>query len=977
VLVAGEAGVGKSRLITEFSAGARAGGARVLSGGCVELSFALPYGPFVEAIRGLADEGQDAGVRPILDWGRRQLGGLLPGVAPDEELPAGKLATIGPPPEPRLFPLMLELLSRLASTAPLVLVLEDLHWVDSTSLDLITYLVHKLRHEPVLVVGTYRDEADSRSDKYDRRFIELANIAEEIKLEPLGFSEISMITRSLLGRSPSERIARRVYELSDGNPFYAEEIVTSRAAEGLPLPHKLVLDPLARVAALSQDAQDTVRRAAVVGRDFSFRLLTAVSDLPAQPLGAGLTEALASGIFVSGARDGYRFRHEIIRVAVYDALPRHVRMEMHRSVASALAPEASQIGREGAFGAADAARRWGELAHHWHEAGDTEPAVAAAVQAARAATRLNAYAEAWRHYELAIQLWPHVADAGSIVAVTRRDIWLQAAQAAWWAGEPDQSISLLEELLAAADPGREPTTRAELLERLGFYYWELGKSDESERTESEACGLLADQPSSALKARAYAAHGATMALRGRYEKSLQLCRSAIDLAREVGARHEEAYALNYYGISLALTGSVQAGEQSLREAGRLAAELEDTEAHRRATSNLAFILLETGQLEQALQVSQEGAAFMRRYGLDNTIGASHYVHIVDTMLRLGRWADAAEIGHGVLSRTDLGGVPAAFLRLHLARHAAATGDHHAGLALLHTADEAFTGIKDAQYLGIRAAARAELALLTDDFDTALAEIKDGLTELEESQDYQLVVQLCWLGSRVVAEESARAALLHGEVTAGHLADAQRFLELAQSKSGSPGDPAGGLPEMALFLSLCEAEFKRLTGEVDALSWEIAVKRADDLGEPYPATYARFRLAEVLLADWAPAGPGVLRHAYDTASALGSNLLREELKTLAAQHEIKLIRSGSPVEPPKPSLAKQLGLTPREGEVLQALVRDLSNKAIAQELFISESTASVHVTHILEKLGVKNRREAAALARRVRFANPYQGEHRMD
>jgi predicted ATPase len=378
VLVAGDAGIGKTRLAAELAERALRGGATVLRGRCIDLvGTGLPYLPLVEALRPLRGSpvlGEVAG-------GLGELARLVPELAvpAGTRTPAGAGATDS---QLRLFEESLAVLERLGEGGrALLLVLEDLHWADAFTLDLVAFLAHAVRGRRILIVATYRSDELRPGDPLSRVAGELhrARAATLLELGPLRQDEVELLVARLSTGEPGE-LAATIHARSEGNPFYAEELVTAQGGGRLPRALRDLL--LQRIARLDAETRLVLRIAAAAGRDVLYRLLAAVVDPPESRLSAALQQAVEHGVLVADPPAGvFRFRHALLAEAVYATLLPGEREAVHGRLARALA-EAPGLGAGRAVA--------GELAQHWAAAGRPVEALAASVRAARDAEAVAA-----------------------------------------------------------------------------------------------------------------------------------------------------------------------------------------------------------------------------------------------------------------------------------------------------------------------------------------------------------------------------------------------------------------------------------------------------------------------------------------------------------------------------------------------------------------------------------------------------------
>src|SRR5215212_2903500 len=385
VLIGGEAGVGKTRLVGEVVAAARDNGATVLIGGCVELGGeGVPFAPLIEALRGV-----------VQDLNVADPGGGGPALS----------TTPGPWSEQgRLFELFLGLLERLGEERPTVLVVEDLHWADRSTRDLLAFLVRNLRHGRLLLLLTYRSDELHRRHPLRPFLAELdrGRRVERLELARFGRAEVAAQLAGIQGAPAPAELAERIHARSGGNAFFVEELAAA-ATDG-ELPPSLRDTLLARIELLAEPAQRVLGVTAAAGARVDHDLLAEVADLPEPDLLSALREAVSAQVLLVDTGDGtYGFRHALVKEAVYGELLPGDRTRVHARFAAALAA------RDIAGDPGPAA----ELAWHWYAAHDLERALPAAVAAGLAAERAYAFAEAQRQFERALELWDRTTAEGS------------------------------------------------------------------------------------------------------------------------------------------------------------------------------------------------------------------------------------------------------------------------------------------------------------------------------------------------------------------------------------------------------------------------------------------------------------------------------------------------------------------------------------------------------------------------------------
>jgi DNA-binding CsgD family transcriptional regulator/tetratricopeptide (TPR) repeat protein len=565
VLLSGEAGIGKTRLVNEVEAGA----GLVLHGECVEFGGEeLAFAPVVAALRDLPGEWLEA----YLDERSEEARGALAAVLP-REAPGGG----GPG---RLYELLLDLLGRLAAErAPVLLVLEDVHWADRSTLALLTFLARNLRAERLVVLATYRVD-EELSPVVRRLASELGRrrTVRRIELEPLARGDVARQLEAIAGGPVPAALARDLHARAGGNPFFVEELFAART-------ETVTEAVLTRVQRLDGAALSTL---AAAGGHATYTLLDRLEVDP-----DALRAALDAGLLVR-ERDGLAFRHGLIGEVVYERLLPAERAQLHRAIAGALD---------------DPAQR----AHHCHRAGLRDEALAASAEAGIEAARVFAYAEASVHFERALELLD--GDAG----FDRVELLARAAQAARFSGDPERAVARCREALALED---DPACRARLYERLGeYHFWD---DEIALSCYEDALALTPGEP------RLLAAKGhALMGLR-RWSESRACCEAALD----AGAAPRITL-----GVVLAFLGEREAGEAHLRRALELSKSGEETA---RAYLHLGELLRVRGDHAGALEAMVEGEREAARLGLRGSFGHFMYVNAADDLLRLGGWDEAAQ-----------------------------------------------------------------------------------------------------------------------------------------------------------------------------------------------------------------------------------------------------------------------------------------------------------------------------------------------
>jgi DNA-binding CsgD family transcriptional regulator/tetratricopeptide (TPR) repeat protein len=946
-LIAGESGIGKSRLIAEFSARARARGATVLVGECLQLTEGeLPYAAIVSALRELLHARADGIENPDEREG-------LEALLHDLGSGAGARADTTPAPlaQARLFERLLDTVCTLARRAPTVLILEDLHWADRSTGDFVAFLVRNTRRERLVLLASYRSEELHRRHPLGPVAIELqrSGRADLVNLLPFARDELVQQLTAILAGPPEAALVERLLERSDGNPFFVEELVAAAASASAALPESLRDALLLRVERLSAGAQSALEIAAVAGRVVDDELLSAVSDLGPAELADAFGEAVDGHILVHrpGAA-GYAFRHALLQEAVYaDLLPAR-RRALHVKFAEALTARP----RLASPGAAPA-----ELAHHWYAAGEFDEALAAAVRAGLQAESVHALAEALSHYDRALEIWDRAPGADTPLDLL--DVIRRAAEAESLCGDPERSVALARRALGLVDERVDPVTAALLHERLGRYLWRSFREADGLPEYRRAVELVPAEPPSEALAVVLAAEGQALMLAGRHAESLDRCNEAVAIARQVGAAAAEASALNSICPSLTDAGEYERAVEATVQARAIARRLMDVDELCRSYVNGSDALDRAGRVEQSIALAREGIEVARELGADRSYGDFLRAEVVGRLQRSARWPEADRLLHEMAERPPVG-LPAAMMCWARGMLAAERGQLEAARADIERSGRLVSEMGAAQWLGPQAIARVTLQLLEGRAEAAAATVRETLSALEGSEMIFYTDRLYDLGARALADLAALAPADH-DLRTRHEATARALLERLDERIAELAAPS---PYVQATRSACAAELTRI-GTTDPLAWRDAGALWRAAGDEHQAAYAAWRQAEAILAGDGDRGEArdLAREAFATAVRIGARPLEDELRSLARRARLELDDATAPPGDPHAALAS-FDLTPRERDVLPLLAAGYTNREIAGELFISDKTASVHVSRILSKLGVRNRAEAAATAHRL-------------
>jgi DNA-binding CsgD family transcriptional regulator/tetratricopeptide (TPR) repeat protein len=967
LLIAGEAGVGKSRLVLEAAGLATARGMRVLQGGCADIGDGgVPYGPVVEALRTLERSLDAEALDTVLGPDRRELARLAPSLNPADVV-ATRTQTESH--QARLLDAVLGLLQRLAETSPVLFVIEDLHWADPATRETIAFLIRHLRSDRVVLLMTYR------ADELHRRHpllpwlaeLERSGRVERIELRRLEPAETQALLTAIRGTPATKELADQIHRRSDGNPFFVEELLGAGedAADGR-LPQTLRDVLLARIVALPEPAQAVIGVAAVAGRRVDHDLLARVAAMDRPTLVDALWTAVGSQILVTRSTgdpgDGdYAFRHALLQEAAYEDLLPGERQRLHRDFAEALAERGPGSG-------AIAAGHWAELAYHWSAARDNRRAFEASIRAGESAAAAFAFADARRHDERALELWSSVDDPEEVAGIDRVALLDRAAIAAWLSGDVRRSVVLRREAVAALGPDADPIRAGTMLEQLGRALWTNSETEAALKYHEEAVAMMPADPPTAARARVLSGYGQILMLVDRWSESLQLCEQAVAMARAVGARQVEGHALNTLGLDRAVIGDCAGAMAPLEEAILIAREVANADDIGRGYVNLGEAKRYCGDIRGALETVRDGLVAADEVGVNWTYGTFIRSNGVAYAFDLGEWAEARRWAEESIATVPPGRAQRRYGLSRWLPLLVAQGDERAG-ALLDELRVLIEGFPvESQFHNPYRAAVAEAAMWRGEPDVALSSITEGLRETQDHEWQRYRVRLLRIGMRAAADlaEIARARRDATGEQAAIGSGEGLWAELLPVLDSTPHHDGDVIEDQAE-LTTIEAERARLLREPAVARWAEAAGRWRARENPYLVAYALWRAAEASLVDGdRTAAAEALAEAYRTATGLGARPLGAAIEALAARARLDLAVDDRTATPAGARTAAEdpFGLTRRERDVLPLLVKGRTNRQIAQELFISENTAGVHVSNILGKLGVATRTEAAGIAARL-------------
>jgi ATP/maltotriose-dependent transcriptional regulator MalT len=966
LLLGGEAGVGKTRLVEEFAATARRRDAVVALGGCVEIGAdGLPFAPFSTALRALRRELPDD-LAAAAAGQEDELARLLPELA--EPVTTGRADRHDEEGTARLFELTARLLERVAARHPVVLVLEDLHWADASTRHLLAYLLRTLRTGRLVVLATYR------SDDIHRRHPLRPLLAELDRLRTVRRLDLDRFTREEVGRQiagildtePEARHVDDIFERSDGNAFFVEELAVA-AHEGCRtgLTDSLRDLLLVRVEALPDSAQRVARIVAEGGSTVEHRLIAAVAGLAEDDLLDALRAAVHANILLPAPDgDGYRFRHSLVREAVSDDLLPGERARLNRRYAEALDADPTLV---------PADERVMRLASYWYHAHHAARALPAVLDASVEARHRHAYSEQLRLLERAMELWDAAPEevraalrplAGAdsrraygcdpaAPALCYLDLMAEAAVAGRLSGERERALKITKRALRLLDEEPEPLRAAWFWTQRSVLVQAQGRGD-GWREIGIAQELVRGLPPSQVHAEVLAMAANWAMLHDPGPDAVTAAERAVEYARMVGAADIELNARLTLGGLMVEAGQIDAGLAEMYEVTEAAVAQGRSAVVARSHVNLPSVLEGIGRSREAVTLLRQGVELTRRMGLRES-EAWVWGNLAESLIFLGRWDEAVEAATRsravTQAATPLGGAILKCAVVALARGATAEA------AQLLAESRAAYGCHHNMPQNT-----LSVSLLTVALAAAEGRMVDARAELTRVLDAGFppgTQRYAWplLATAAEAEADARRLPAADEGRAEIL---QRLRTAAKSLTT-------GTPLWLAHDKWVRAELHRAEGHHDPEPWTAAVTAFEALERPYELARVRHRLAEALLAGGAEPDRDrareLLRLAHAVAGHLGARPLADAVTGLAQRARLPIGHPDEPVTAPADP-ADGLGLTGRERDVLRLVADGRTNRQIAQELFISPKTASVHVSNILGKLGVSGRGEAAAVAHRL-------------
>ncbi|WP_433002135.1 helix-turn-helix transcriptional regulator [Kribbella sp. CA-294648] len=888
VVVRGEAGIGKTLLVRSVLDEHSSSGVRILSGACAPMSGATAYSGLGATVTAALSQSTASGQFPSAAaahaWSMRTLAGVL-----DSDAPEGT-----------------------------ILLVEDVHWADWSTLDFLAHSTRNLPERRLLVLLTWRDETGPPD-----RLTWLAELLRypaviDMPLRRLTARETAEQVSSLQPGCTAETIAA-IYQRSAGNPYLNAELVSG----DLTVPVSLRKILLARLQALSPAARTVVAATGTLARTLDDDDLLAAVDGDAD----AVREACDSGLVIRDPAAGCTARHPVIAEVAYEQLLASERRDLHARLARYLAGLIRSDGN---------AAQVAEVAEQYRRASVRDATFRWALAAARVAEKAFAYSEAGHWYSVASSLW-RPSDLADDRGPQRLVLAERAASLLGGAGRHAEALALLE--VAVDDSDAEVGTLEALLMRGRLRA--LADDLAGAMADVERARRLAPAGDDRVLGRVCVAHAMLL---GPYARSAEMAMAAR-MALEHATRADD---IRTVGQARATLGGVAANEGRIEDALdeaqaalTIARDLAEPEDLAWAAMALTYAHGLRGDTDEVVAVADTIQSELRRLMVnEHWLEGILESNAVYNLYMAGRWDEA-------LTRDDRGRPPSgpAFKDSQLALIHMARGNLQTAVEL-QRGQELFTVDDQPQDKRDYAETEAQLRLLQQRPHEALALALDAAELSHDTEDELVAGGLLRIGlEAAVASQSPdgfdRLVML-----------------LRRAVSGV---------EAAAVAAIVDGQRSRLRGRPDPAPWLTAAREWASLGRPYWEAQARLRAAEALLAQ--PGRLGArgratteLEAARQIAEQLGAAPLLGQIQELAKIARIHL--DDSVTEHREASTDPHPTLTARERQVLALLVAGRTNREIGATLYISPKTASVHVTHIFEKLGVRTRVQAAAEAIRL-------------
>jgi DNA-binding CsgD family transcriptional regulator len=951
MLVVGEAGVGKSRLVAAAADAVARAGNVVLSGWCLPLAGGLPFLPVLDVVRAVGQVDEGRLLKDALTDCPPFVVGEIHRFAPElcsAQEPSVYDEADGGWRKQREFDALARLLDAAAALRPVAMLIEDVHWADATTLEFLEYVLSPGHAIAVPVVLTCRSDEDAGPTlaAWLERLQRNRRVAR-LDLAPLSEAETSEQIALLLGRPPTESLTREIFPRSEGNAFFTEQLVAAGVEGGAGLPPGLTSLLLSRVDQVRGVPRQVLGTLAVATRPLDERALAKLCEQPVEVVQDALRDLLAARLLRRPDTAGrYQLRHALLAETVGTELLAGVRADLHARVADLLA-------------ATDDPAVSAEVAEHFAAAGRSVDELRWRVIAARHADSVFAAAEAAAHWQRVIALSADAPVGAAIEGMSLAQVYGATEDALTLAGDDEAAGRLAEEALRRLADA-DPASQADVLRRAGNARG-IAAPEHGLELLYQALAIYEQLPPSAGRVKTMKEIAGILHNHGRPAEG----REFIDRGAEVAEQAGLAYPLFEFRCIQAMYLAQTDPDEALRRIEALRDQLSERDGpgpyiwvaifH----SNILDSLCRLSDIEAALSPALRMAS---AYGMDQSFKVALVRgNLVCALLDLGATDAAARWIEPVTQ--DSAGLSTWFDYANLADIEMLRGNLDESLRRWDEIEQVPASTLAFQASG--AWARAELDLWRDEAATAFERIELMLSRLAAAGESDFDAPLLVFGLRACADlaEQARSRRDAARVQAA-MSSADRLSQLRTLFARDPLAPNPSRLTADAEKASWDAEHRRLTGESHPELWDRAATAWAGVSRCRHSAYARWRQAEALLAE--PGGRAattpVLRMAGEEARQHVP--LSTAISDLARRARIEL------TEPP-PAVATQptkssgvRGVTDRELAVLRLLAEGKTNSEIGAALFISRKTVSVHVTNILRKLNVTTRVQAAAVAERA-------------
>lgn len=641
VMLAGEPGAGKTRLAQEATLHARNRSFLIAAGSCYEARQAVPFSPFLDALAALYAAAPVA-VRSAVPQRWPYLGRLLP----ETPVPAVVTGTSTQEEQDRLFRAVTSFVQACADEVPVALLLDDLHWADESSLQLLQHLARHTRTHRLLLLGTYRDVEVGAHHPLERALRDLRRdgLMGRVALRRLDRENTAELLAATLGvETISDELSHLVYDHTEGNPFFTQEVVRALVERGdiyrenghwerrtitqIDVPESVRSVIRERLSRLDMEGQEVLHEASVLGQTFGFVELRGMAGRSERSIEEALEGAIAAGLIREAGKDTYAFSHALTQQALYAELSGRRKRRLHLAAGEAI--EQTSTGRGGAE-----SPRAAELARHFLEADDVERALQYSLLAGDQAEAIFAHAEAERHYRTTVQLAREIRNVSPEAEALEKLGGMFTI-----IGRFDEALELLEQALPLLQAEGGTDAAARVLAHIGRVHWKRGTPQEGiARLEPMLERFAGDEPVPGHAA-LYAVLGHLYFGSGRYREQLDASERASQLARALGNDHILAEAELRRGSALTMLGRPTDGIQVLEEITPVMEKIGDLVNLTIAFVNLASAHWDGGELDLCRGYLERAAQLTRQTG-DLAETAFVVAQVADTMFTQGEWEQA-------------------------------------------------------------------------------------------------------------------------------------------------------------------------------------------------------------------------------------------------------------------------------------------------------------------------------------------------